>query len=74
MKIKAYITTKTKLRIWNSNVKSALFYGSETVSRTVSKDNKLQSFIKSSKIECVKKSFPYGDQTKSLMMTLNLGR
>ena len=39
------ISTKTKLRIFNSNVKSVLLYGSETWKTTKEISNKLQTFI-----------------------------
>ena len=39
------ISCKTKLRIFNSNVKSVLLYGSETWRNTKSSNNKLQTFV-----------------------------
>ena len=39
------ISRKTKLRIFNSNVKSVLLYGSETWRNTKSSNNKLQTFV-----------------------------
>ena len=41
------ISKKTKLRIFNSNVKSVLFYGSETWRTTKNNRNKIQTFINS---------------------------
>ena len=40
-----YISTNTKLCIFNSNVKSVLLYGEETWRTTKASSNKLQSFI-----------------------------
>ena len=39
------ISKSTKIRIFNSNVKSVLFYGAETWRTTVASDKKIQSFI-----------------------------
>ena len=39
------ISRKTKLRIFNTNVKSVLLYGSETWRATKATSNKLQSFV-----------------------------
>ena len=39
------LTKKTKLRIFNSNVKSVLLYGSETWCLTKVNENRLQTFI-----------------------------
>ena len=39
------ITLKTKLRLFNSNVKTVLLYGSETWRHTKNLDNKLQVFV-----------------------------
>ena len=39
------ISTKTKLQLFNSNVKSILLYGSETWSITNQTENKIQVFI-----------------------------
>ena len=38
------ISSRTKLRIFNSNVKSVLLYGSETWRNTKSSNSKLQTF------------------------------
>ena len=40
-----YLTTQTKIRIFNSNVKSVLLYGAETWRTTVNTTNKIQTFI-----------------------------
>ena len=39
------ISRKTKIRIFNSNVKSVLLYGAETWRTTVTLEKKIQSFI-----------------------------
>lgn len=39
------LTEKTKIRIFNSNVKSVLLYGAETWSLTIANEKKLQTFI-----------------------------
>ena len=39
------ISLKTKMRIFNSNVKSVLLYGSETWSLTVANEARIQSFV-----------------------------
>ena len=41
------LKTKTKLRIFNSNVKSVLLYGSETWCLTKENGNRIQTFINS---------------------------
>ena len=41
------LSRKTKIRIFNSNVKSVLYYGSETWRTSVTNSNKLQTFFNS---------------------------
>ncbi|XP_061184944.1 uncharacterized protein LOC133192958 [Saccostrea echinata] len=43
------ITTRTKVRLFNSNVKAVLLYGSETWRMTVTTTNRIQTFVNSSK-------------------------
>ena len=41
------LSRKTKIRIFNSNVKSVLYYGSETWKTSITNSNKLQTFLNS---------------------------
>ena len=47
------ITTETKMRIFNSNVKSTLFYGCETWKITGKVQRRLQTFLKT----CLRRIF-----------------
>ena len=52
------ITTKTKIRLFNSNVKSVLLYGCETWSPTATCTKKLQTFVNSCLRRILRISWP----------------
>jgi hypothetical protein len=66
-----HLTQKTKLRIFNSNVKTVLLYGSESWKRTKALDNKLQVFINKCLREILKIWWPETISNEELWQRTN---
>ena len=60
------LTTKTKLRVFGSNVKAVLLYGSETWRLTKEMEQKLQVFINKSLRNILRVSWPRKISNKEL--------